>query len=206
MTNISTDQIARGSVVSCYFPLSEAPDQPGSVARPGLVLRVFLDKNDDKMKAIVAYGTSRETRANSGFELRIGTPDGLKTAGLHQPTRFTLSRMRILPITKKFFAYSASDTPVLGVLDDGLILHLEKTCDKLANISPELRVIVGKNQRDTNQIQQRDIDAEAIDTFFQKSCTGRADLNGRAKQTTKSSEPLVVIKKSRSRGYLRRAR
>jgi hypothetical protein len=195
--------MARGDVVSCRFPLSETPDQPGPAARPALVLRVFLDNNDNIWKAIVAYGTSRETRANSGFELRISNPDGLSSAGLHRQTRFTLSRMRILPIDRDFFAFSAAGTPVLGSLDDGLMTHLEKTCEKLADLSPELRVIIGKAAKTADK--NRAVDAEATDTFFQKSCTGRRDLNGAAPRTSERPAPKVEVKKSR-RGYLRRPR
>ncbi len=61
--------------------------------------------------------------------------DSLKKAGLHRPTRFTLSRMRILPLDKSFFSF-AEDTPVLGYLDEGLVSRLDATLGILARLLP----------------------------------------------------------------------
>lgn len=180
--------LKKGAVVSCRFPLTETPDLPGPSARPALIVRVFFDQTDAQWKAIVAYGTSRDTRSNAGFEIRIQRPEGLEQAGLHRPSRFILSRMRILPINDEFFAYSHNGSPILGFLDDGLIQRLDSLCEKLVTVSQELRGLLGgastsvasqpENQPDANEATSSRFDARAMDEFLKHACTGRRDLNG----------------------------
>jgi hypothetical protein len=180
--------LRKGAVVSCRFPLTETPDQPGPSARPALIVRVFFDQNDEQWKAIVAYGTSRDTKSNAGFEIRIQRPEGLAQAGLHRPSRFILSRMRVLPINDQFFAYSHTGSPILGYLDDGLIQRLDSLCDKLVTVSQDLRGLLGgaatsvASQPDAEpevQVAARaQFDVRAMDEFLKQSCTGRRDLNG----------------------------
>lgn len=105
----------RGSVLSCYFPMNENPDIPGPQARPCLVLGSFPNpKNREQRMLIMAYGTSRKSRANFGFEVRIDTEEKMKATGLHRPTRFTLNRLRILPLGPEYFEYTTTGTPYLG--------------------------------------------------------------------------------------------
>lgn len=183
----------RGAIVSCFFPLSEAPDLPGPTARPALVVGVFFDRLDRRWKVIVAYGTSRKTRANSGFEIRINHPESLALAGLNRPTRFTLSRMRVLPLTPGYFNPNG-DGPVLGVLDDVLLARLDKTCTILASIADPLRVLdqpcsLSIHPTDVaTPIRVEDIPlagtiaGQGVDQFMQDHCNGRADLGGLRKR------------------------
>lgn len=183
----------RGAIVSCFFPLSEDPNQPGPTARPALVVGVFFDRIERRWNAIVAYGTSRKTRANSGFEIRINHPESLALAGLNRPTRFTLSRMRVLPLTPGYFN-PGSGSPVLGVLDDVLLARLDKTCSILASIADPLRVL---DQPTPLSIHPTDIAVpvrvedvpsagtiagKGVDRFMQDHCNGRADLGGLRKR------------------------
>lgn len=181
--------LQRGAIVSCYFPLQESPDQPGPVARPALVVAVFLDRTDGEWKAAVAYGTSRRTRANMGYEVRINHPDSLTLAGLSKPTRFTLSRMRILPITRDFFNYINTDTPVTGKLDDALTDRLEKTCETLASIAAPLRVLTAPLHDCPSHHSPAETEAKNlrvcapqpgtdIDLFMRDNLNGRPNLNG----------------------------
>lgn len=186
--------LRKGAIVSCFFPLTEAPDTPGPVARPALVVQVFRDQADALWKVVVAYGTSRRTRANMGYELRMNREDSLRRAGLHRPTRFTLSRMRILPFNRSFFSFSEEDTPVLGYLDETLVERLEKTSSLLAEIAAPLRPL---SQRRSADILVREawshprppgpppgasFDGCEMDRFMQAHLTGRANLNGARKR------------------------
>ncbi len=181
--------LRKGAVVSCFFPLTESPDEPGPVARPALVVQVFFDRIDMRWKAVLAYGTSRRTRANTGFEVRMNREDSLKKAGLHRPTRFTLSRMRILPLEQGFFSFSEG-TPVLGYLEDGLIARLDKTLLILSEIAMPLRPLLQTPDVDIPVLHvvgkapsprpptSTSISSFEIDRYMQKHLTGRANLNG----------------------------
>ena len=183
--------IAGGSIVSCYFPLTEKPDEPGPVARPALIVKTFFDRTEGIWKAAVAYGTSRTSRANAGFEIRITREEGIARAGLHRATRFTLSRMRILPLNDAFFA-CLDGTPVLGHLDEGLVQRLDQTLGILAEIAAPLRPLCLLDHAETTSTQQRwqqhhippptrrtsTISGYGIDAFMKEHLTGRANLNG----------------------------
>ena len=131
--------LTRGAIVSCRFPLVDAPDKPGPVARPALVVHVFRDRTTGRWMVLVAYGTKQRTAANRGYEVRVSQAESLLVAGLHQPTRFILSRMRILPIGPEFFACKQDCGPVLGYLDEALQAHLTLTCERIVGIAEELR-------------------------------------------------------------------
>jgi hypothetical protein len=186
--------LRKGAVVSCYFPLTEDPNKPGPVARPALVVQVFLDRIDRRWKAVLAYGTSRRTRANSGFEIRMNREDSLKRAGLHRPTRFTLSRMRILPLEPGFFALH-NDTPVLGYLEDSLISRLDNTLEVLTEIAAPLRPLL---HAPNSNVSVQCLSGKAgpsrpptdatlsgynIDNYMRQYLTGRANLNGERRKT-----------------------
>lgn len=200
--------ITRGSIVSCRFPLAETPDAPGPSARPALVVRVFRD-TDHIWKAIVAYGTSRDTRSNAGHEIRVQGAERLAACGLHRPTRFTLSRMRVLPINPDFFAYAQTGSPILGSLDAQGLNALTTICDRLAAFAPELRMLTGgasvtvrsdMSAADAGEIAPT-FDASRADRFLQKTCTGREHLNGLTPRPT-SSNHVVEVRKTRRPRHL----
>jgi hypothetical protein len=154
-----------------------------------LIVQTFYDRNDRIWKAVVAYGTSRRTRANTGFEIRMNQEASLQKAGLHRPTRFTMSRMRILPLDMRFFSCS-DDTPVLGYLDDGLLDRLNSTLELLVEIASPLRPLVGCPEHHVPVLHvvgkapelrppvQQGLSGYQMDTFMQEHLTGRANLNG----------------------------
>ena len=182
--------LKKGAVVSCFFPLSESPHDPGPVARPALVVMTFFDRVDRIWKAVLAYGTSQLTRANMGFEIRMNREDSLARAGLHRPTRFTLSRMRILPLERRFFSCSETGTPVLGHIDDELITRLDRTLDILADIARPLKALLNmpdaglpilevmNNSPGIPVPQTPATSGQEIDRFMRVHLTGRADLGG----------------------------
>lgn len=187
MTN-DLRSLRKGAVVSCFFPLTEAPGKPGPTARPALVVQVFFDRTDDTWKVVVAYGTSRRTRANTGYEIRVNKQEGLEKAGLHLPTRFTLSRMRILPFDETFFAFSPEGTPVLGHLDEGLMQRLDRTCEILAEYAAPLKPLARHNGANFNVEPDLPADygtcdvpaweSRKMDLFMRDCMTGRARFNG----------------------------
>lgn len=188
-----TTPIKRGAVVSCRFPHAEDENSPGPSARPALVVRTFFDRNDQLWKAIVAYGTSRSTRANAGFEIRLKKPEHLEPAGLHRPTRFTMSRMRILPINRDFFAFAQTGSPVLGYLSDDLMKVLDRNCEKLIAITGDLRPLMGGNQTAVESgktaestqdapSEEASFDPQKVDQFLLSACNGRRNLGGAAPQ------------------------
>lgn len=185
MFNADTLSLKRGAVVSCFFPLSEEPDKPGPTARPALVIGVFHDRIDQQWKAIVAYGTSRKTRANTGYEVRINHPESLAMAGLARPTRFTLSRMRILPVNDAYFN-SVDGNIVTGCLDSSLQNRLDQTCELLASVADPLRVITRPcaESLDLTEIApiQQAASIRSIDRFMKSHLNGQSDLGGLRKR------------------------
>jgi len=173
---MDTAPLKKGDVVSCRFPLAETPNTPGPTARPALVVATFLDRETNTHMAIMAYGTSRRTRANAGFEIRINRPDGLNAAGLNQPTRFTLSRMRALPITDAYFCSGNRKTPILGHLDAGLRTRLESICETIAKVSKELAPLNGS----------KDAHARTLDRYMRTKMTGSRDFMTAARRGIKT--------------------
>lgn len=180
--------LSKGAIVSCFFPLAEAPDTPGPVARPALVVRVIYDRIDMTWKAVLAYGTSRRTRANMGFEIRVSREEGLKQAGLDRPTRFTLSRMRLIPIDPRFFSLDARGTPVLGHLDAGLVDRLDSVFESLCHVAEPLRHLpredgisipiqsAGQTNIPPRPPPDRTINGHNLDRYMRENMRGRANL------------------------------
>lgn len=198
-----TTPITRGAVVSCRFPHAESENTPGPSARPALVVRTFFDRNDNRWKAIVAYGTSRSTRANTGFEIRLRKEEHLEAAGLHRPTRFTMSRMRILPIDREFFAFAQTGSPVLGFLSEDLMKVLDRNCEKLIAIAGDLRPLMGGAQSAVPSGQALDaepasgpadteFDTRRVDEFLLTACNGRRNLGGAAPSESGQRQPMAA--------------
>jgi len=171
-----TQSPKRGSILSCFFPMNESQRLPGPQARPCLVLGTFPNpaKRNITM-AIVAYGTSRKTRANFGFEIRIDTEEKLKQTGLHRETRFTLNRMRILPYTEEYFDFSGSGEGVIGSLPPIEMKSLAAHLDEIAHHSDELNFF-----RPKDAIQKgRRFDPEQVDEYMRRELTGTQILRKR---------------------------
>jgi mRNA-degrading endonuclease toxin of MazEF toxin-antitoxin module len=173
--------LKRGSIVSCRFPLNENPDIAGPSARPAMVLAVFPNpRNKSEKMVIVAYGTSRKTRAKLGYEIRISNSDDMISCNLHRPTRFTLNRMRILPFTNEFFTYGSNGTPVIGNIPNSVMSALNFHLDKLATHADELNFF-----RPKEAIKKgKTFDPQQIDNFMKEKMTGleRIPTQGRVRR------------------------
>jgi hypothetical protein len=173
--------LKRGSIVSCRFPLNENPEIAGPSARPCMVLGVFPNPRNKREKmVIVAYGTSRKTRAKLGYEIRISNPDDMISCNLRRPTRFTLNRMRILPLTDEFFSYGSNGTPVMGNIPNSVMSALNFHLDKLATHSDELNFFRPKEAIAKGRI----FDPQQIDKFMKEKMTGleRVPAQGRVRR------------------------
>ncbi len=109
-----------GHVVRFRFPVApEAGHQPVAKRRPCLILEVFHLCGQRFVK--LAYGTSAETNANKGCEVRVNQPDGCAAAGLDRPTRFVGARSIIVSVEHPGFeATPETGSPVMGRLDASL--------------------------------------------------------------------------------------
>ena len=109
-----------GHVVRFRFPVvAEAGHQPVAKRRPCLILEVFHLCGQRFVK--LAYGTSAETNANKGCEVRVNQPDGCAAAGLDRPTRFVGARSIIVSVEHPGFeAMPETGSPVMGRLDASL--------------------------------------------------------------------------------------
>lgn len=159
----------KGAILSCFFPMNEAPDQPGPQARPALVLGTFPNPRDrDVTMVIVAYGTSRKTRSHLGFEIRIDSPEEMAQACLHRPTRFTLNRLRILKLDRDFFDFGLAETPVIGHLPPAKMAALSTYLDDLSQHAEELNFF-----RPAEAIKKGlSFDPLKVDSYMKKELTG----------------------------------
>lgn len=158
-----------GSVVSCYFPMNETPCQPGTQARPALVLGTIEDpENPEVKKIVVSYGTSRRTRAHLGFEIRIITPEKMQETKLHRATRFTLNRLRVLPYTEEYFDFSdAGETAVIGMIPGPELDRLDGYLDSLSRHSQELNFLNTKAPKNATTTSY-----DVVDAYMRENLTG----------------------------------
>lgn len=86
-----------GDIIGARFPYAENPERPGPVVRPGLIIAV------SRKTITIAYGSDLERRrSNNGIDFEIEAPGELATAGLDKPTRFTMNRTAVIPISRQF--------------------------------------------------------------------------------------------------------
>lgn len=159
----------RGDILSCNFPLNEAPDAPGPQSRPSLVLGSFPNsRNRNVMMVIIAYGTSRTSRVNLGSEIKISTLEQMKACSLHRPTRFTLNRLRILPFTPEYFDHTIGETPFIGALAPSEMSQLSRHLDMLAGHAEELNFFRPKEAMASG----KRFDPNVVDAFMKRELTG----------------------------------
>ena len=123
--------IEPGTVLSCLFPLDETPHVPGPKARPALVLAV---RSARIVEVFVAYGTGKRGGRDNRVYLNVTDAESQRRSGLNRPTHFCLLRLRRLPLTQEFFAFSSDHTPVLGHLPSELA---NKLTHRLAHVSQD---------------------------------------------------------------------
>ncbi|WP_299821441.1 hypothetical protein [uncultured Jannaschia sp.] len=117
------DRLSAGDTVSFRFPVAEE-DGPQPKARPCLVLDV--QDIDGVRHALMAYGTSRKTRKNCGFEVEVCKTEARAAAGLDRRTRFIgARRVRVALGDPAFVCCRQRDTPILDRLVGGELARLE---------------------------------------------------------------------------------
>jgi hypothetical protein len=107
-----------GDVVSAYFPEDERPNNPGIKSRPCVILQVQRSDKPGVWYVRIAYGTTQKILPN---ELRVGDvpvtkPDNMRAAGLHKPTKFVLTRSKIIPYTHAYIRANTAGSSFLGEL------------------------------------------------------------------------------------------
>lgn len=118
-------RLTSGDVVRFRFPVAEtdAPDVSAK-CRPCLVLHCFTRGRHPFVE--LAYGTSLNTSANRGYEIRVNRPGALACAGLDRRTRFICARRIIVTLHHPFFeADTDTGTPVIGRLEPSLLTRMQ---------------------------------------------------------------------------------
>ena len=152
--------ILPGQVVSFRFPfLDLSPDQDDARPnRPALV----VERDDATDSLVIAYGTSRETSANVGYEIKVA--EDWAFCGLTEPTRFVLARrIRVSRHDARFVTHN--DGLISGILPVALMKRLHQLHCKLTTLygDEELRHVhewIG-----ANCCKDRDKIAKALQTL-----------------------------------------
>ena len=103
-----------GDIVWCHFPFLPG-SAPGPKPRPGLVVGVRV--LEDGVALMVAYGTSKRTRAIRSGEFLIAKdlhPVAFKQAGLGYDTKFDLNQVVELPWSERYFKVPPNPGPTFG--------------------------------------------------------------------------------------------
>lgn len=106
------DQVQPGTIVLFRFP--ERDDGLAGKRRPCLVLG--MRQGPTGLRIALAYGTSAETTANRGFDLRIKSERDCRGAGLTRPSRFVIARRITVPADDPRFDTGAHGSPIIGNL------------------------------------------------------------------------------------------
>ncbi|MFW2545469.1 hypothetical protein ACN2XU_22805 [Primorskyibacter sp. 2E107] len=122
MSQASKTQISTGDIVSFRFPFH---DREGDYPRPSLV----LDATDDEL--LLAYGTSSDTDANGGYEIRLRQE--FAECGLDRESRFVLTRRLRVPRTDARLKGGQSQTPVIGSLTEAPLERARMLYDRIAS-------------------------------------------------------------------------
>jgi hypothetical protein len=114
------------SVVWCRFPYDQKPGVPGVEPHPGLV---FANGRaaDGRLVVQVAYGTSNVKPETRPFDFTVHNFRSMQYAGLWNPTRFDLDKLKLLLWDDQWFMspdLAKYGTPVIGHLMSDSIAHL----------------------------------------------------------------------------------
>ncbi|AFO92237.1 hypothetical protein D1822_12530 [Phaeobacter inhibens] len=165
------DLVERGDVVLFAFPISEDATTPAASPklRPCLVLDVF-ELNGTKFVEL-AYGTSARTKANTGYEVRVGHTASCHAAGLDRPSRFVCSRRVIVSINHPGFEGGEERGTLIGRLDPPLVdrmndvrARLQAEADIKAEARRERREEQARWQREMRGFLERNRASRAANT------------------------------------------
>lgn len=137
--------------------------------RPCLVLDVF-ELNGTKFVEL-AYGTSARTKANTGYEVRVGHTASCHAAGLDRPSRFVCSRRVIVSINHPGFEGGEECGTLIGRLDAPLVdrmndvrARLQAEADIKAEARRERREEQARWQREERGFLERNRASRAANT------------------------------------------
>ena len=150
--------IERGDVVLFAFPINEKGEATRPKLRPCLVLDVF-ELSGTKFVEL-AYGTSADTKANRGYEVRVRRTASCHAAGLDRPSRFVCSRRVIVSNDHPGFERGDLRGTLIGRLDPPLIermndvrARLQAEADITAHYREEERTEQARWQREDRGFQ-----------------------------------------------------
>ncbi|MCR9111581.1 hypothetical protein [Marivita sp. XM-24bin2] len=107
------ETLSWGDIVSFSFPVEGAGRPPKK--RPCLVLDIT--NLGETRYAVLAYGTSADTSANRGYEVKL-TETEARAAGLHRSTRFVGARRMLVALDHcGFVICAATGAPTIGRLN-----------------------------------------------------------------------------------------
>lgn len=109
------DDLQRGNVVLFRFPCAE--EHPVEEPKRRTCLIVEVEDRAGHRFVELAYGTSAETGANTGDEIRVAAPEEIALAGVRRPTRFVCSRRVTVTLDHPGWDTNpAHPSPILGQL------------------------------------------------------------------------------------------
>ena len=109
------DDLQRGDVVLFRFPCAE--ECPVEKPKRRTCLVVEVEDHGGHRFVEIAYGTSAETKANIGDELRVAAPDEIAQAGVRKTTRFVCSRrITVMLDHPGWDTNGAHPSPIIGHL------------------------------------------------------------------------------------------
>ena len=129
---VAAAQLDRGDVVLFRFPLAEeGAETDAPKRRPCVVFDAFTWGRERFVE--LAYGTSVETRANTGQEVIVRHPSARATAGLAKPTRFVCARRIIVHVQNPGFHGRTQGPSVIGRLDASLMERMNALHARVRN-------------------------------------------------------------------------
>jgi len=106
-----------GDVLHAYVPRRDAPNRPGAVATPCVVLGRDVSQGRPVLLVAPLRALPKGAPAPAGTEVDLAGPETLKRAGVNRPARADAADQRILPMDPAFFAAGAR-VGAIGSLDD----------------------------------------------------------------------------------------
>lgn len=129
---VAADRLIRGDVVLFRFPLAEeGAETDVPKRRPCVVFDAFTWGRERFVE--LAYGTSADSRANTGHEVIVKHPSARAAAGLVKPTRFVCARRMIVHVRNPGFHGRTLGPSVIGRLDAPLMERMNALHARVRN-------------------------------------------------------------------------
>lgn len=106
-----------GDVLHAYVPRPDAPNRPGVIATPCIVLGRDIFQGRPVLLVAPLKALPRGAGAPSRTEIDLVAPETLRRAGINRPARADAADQRIMPMEPAFFAAGAR-VGAIGSLDD----------------------------------------------------------------------------------------